>query len=176
MESKEQKWMKKIQRGNRRSFKRLYDRYASYAHRLAMAITKNSYDASDVVQETFIKVFRYAHTYDLTKPFHPWFYRILVNEAKRLFQQRSNEAIQMETTKIDCLKEPQKINSFDDLYIALEKLNEKEKIILVLKYVEGFTEKEIATMLELNVNTVKTRLYRARQKLKSIIEGIDLSD
>jgi len=168
--------MEQIQRGNRRAFKKLFDHYSDYAHRIAFAITKNSHDASDVVQETFIKVFRYAHTFDLKKPFQPWFYRILVNEANRLFQQRADDAIQMETDKIDFFEQHQKLNEFDHLEIALEKLSENERIILVLKYVENFTEKEISLMLELNVNTVKTRLYRARQKLKSIIERIDLND
>lgn len=168
--------MKQIQRGDRRVFKQLFDYYSDYAHRLAFALTKNTHDASDVVQETFIKVYRHAHTFDLGQPFQPWFYRILVNEAKRLFQQRAKDAVQMETEKIEFFHQSQTINSFDLLDIALEKLNENERMILVLKYIHSFTEKEIATMLDLNVNTVKTRLYRARQKMKSIMERIDLDE
>lgn len=165
--------MKQIQRGNRRAFKKLFDHYSDYAHRLAFTITKNRYDASDVVQETFIKIFRYAHTFDLEQPFQPWFYRILVNEAKRLFQQRSKNAIQMEVEKIEFFHQTPNVTAENRLDLALDQLSEDERVILVLKYVENFTEKELATMLELNINTVKTRLYRARQKLKSIMERID---
>jgi|SRR5690625_950345 len=165
--------MKKIQRGNRKAFKQLFDHYSDYAHRLAYAMTKNPHDAADVVQETFIKVFRYAHTFDLEQSFQPWFYRILVNEAKRFFQRQSNDAIQMDTKKIEFFQKSTTANEFDELTIALENLKDHERTILVLKYIQSFSEKEIATMLNLNVNTVKTRLYRARQKLKSIMERFD---
>lgn len=170
MESKEQKWMKKIKQGNRRAFKQLFNHYSDYAHRIAYAMMKNPHDAADVVQETFIKMFRYAETFQENQPFQPWFYRILVNEAKRLLKKKSNEATQMETEKMDFFHQSSETGAIDDLAIAMEQLQEHERTILVLKYIQSFSEKEIAAMLELNVNTVKTRLYRARQKLKSIME------
>jgi len=173
MKTKEHKWMRKIQRGNRRAFKQLFDRYSDYAHRTAYAITKNQHDAADVVQETFIKVYRYAHTFDQNKSFRPWFYRILVNEAKRLFQKLSKDPIQVETDKLEHYYSPEILPDFEYLDQAMDQLNDHERVILVLKYVQLFTEKEIADILELKVNTVKSRLYRARQKLKSIMGGID---
>lgn len=165
--------MEQIQQNNRRAFKKLFDHYSDYAHRLAFTMIKNRHDASDVVQETFIKVYRYSHTYDLNQPFQPWFYRILVNEAKRLFQARSKDSLQMESEKIEFFHQNEDGPAADELDIALAQLQEKERIIPVLKYAENFTEKEIASMLDLKVNTVKSRLYRARQKLRSIIERID---
>ena len=57
------------------------------------------------------------------------------------------------------------------LEIAMEQLDEHHRTILVLKYINGFSEKELADMLQLNINTVKSRLYKARQKLKAVIGG-----
>lgn len=62
-------------------------------------------------------------------------------------------------------------NPSDQLDVALWQLHESHRTILVFKYINGFTEREIAEMLQLNINTVKSRLYKARQKLKELIGG-----
>lgn len=164
------KLIKKIKKGNKHAFKKLYDSYADYAHRTAYGITKNKHDASDIVQETFIKVFRNADSFDITKSFKPWFYQILVNEARRFIKKQSRQAITVEKEEtLDFFHQTKEKN--DDLAIALEQLDEGDRTVLILKYINGFKEKEIAEMLELNVNTLKSRLYKARQRLKSAIGG-----
>ena len=69
--------LKKIQAGDRESFKLLYDEYFEYAVRVAKAVTRHDGNAADAVQETFIRVYQDIHHYDTKKPFKPWFYRIL---------------------------------------------------------------------------------------------------
>ncbi|WP_353963323.1 sigma-70 family RNA polymerase sigma factor [Tepidibacillus marianensis] len=58
---------------------------------------------------------------------------------------------------------------FGDLYEAIQSLNDNYRVPIILKYLRGFSEKEIAEILDLNQNTVKTRLYKGREKLKEIL-------
>lgn len=161
-----------IRAGNHESFRQLYDLYADYALRTAYGITRNKADASDIVQETFIKVYRHIEKFRLDKPFKPWFYRILVNEARTFIAKKSRQPVAVEEEQtLDLLQEEESTKVDEELYIALEKLRESDRSILILKYITGFKEREIADMLELNVNTVKSRLHQARNRLKTALGG-----
>lgn len=174
MKRKETMLIKRIKKGNEAAFKRLYDLYASYALRTAYAITKNPADASDIVQETFIRIYRNIHKFDHKKSFRPWFYQILINESRRFLAKRDKQAVTVESEEIlDALHvtkdDHQQLN--DLLLDALEQLSEEDRTLIILKYVDRFTEKELAQMMDLNVNTVKSRLYRTRNRLKEIYTG-----
>lgn len=176
VQRKEKKFIKQIKNGNNQAFKQLYDRYAPYALRIAYAILKNKYDASDAVQETFIRVYRHIDTFDMTKSFRPWFYQILINESRRLITKRAKQAVHVESNEILDLLEhkKEKPKAAEDVMIALEYLHEDDRTILILKYLDNFTEKELAQIMNLKVNTVKTRLYRARKRVQSIMSGGNL--
>lgn len=174
MADKDGKLIKKIKKGNQQAFRILYDRYANYALRTAYAITRSRSDAADVVQETFIKVYRNIDTFDLNKAFKPWFYRILINESRRFLKKHSRESV---TTSSDVLldylhQSQNEMKSYENLNIALEYLPENTRTLLILKYLNAFTEKEIADMLELNLSTVKSRLYKARNDLRASLGGV----
>lgn len=174
MADKDGKLIKKIKKGNQQAFRILYDRYANYALRTAYAITRSRSDAADVVQETFIKVYRNIDTFDLNKAFKPWFYRILINESRRFLKKNSRESV---TTSSDVLldylhQSQNEMKSYENLNIALEYLPENTRTLLILKYLNAFTEKEIADMLELNLSTVKSRLYKARNDLRASLGGV----
>ncbi|MGJ9458314.1 RNA polymerase sigma factor [Oceanobacillus sp. CF4.6] len=174
MVDQEIRLIKKIKKGNQQAFKKLYDIYADYSLRTAYAITNNNSDASDIVQETFIKVYRNIDSFDIKKPFQPWFYQILVNESRRYMKKKSKEAISMENERLlDRLNHQiEEERDFEQLESAMEQLDEHHRTVLILKYLNGFSEKDIAEVLELNVNTVKSRLYKARQQLKAVIGGV----
>ena len=74
----------KVKSGDRKAFEELYNLYADQGLRTALAITKNKSNAADAVQETFIRVYNNIKSFDETKPFKPWFYKILINECNRL--------------------------------------------------------------------------------------------
>ncbi|RKQ33464.1 RNA polymerase sigma factor [Oceanobacillus halophilus] len=174
IERKTAKLIRKIKKGNQQAFKQLYDLYADYSLRTAYAITNNTSDAADIVQETFIKVYRNIDSYDIEKPFKPWFYRILVNESNRFLKKKSKEAISIESEQLLDFLNQQVEEPIDnrDVTSALKQLDEKHRTALILKYLNGFTEKEIAEIFELNVNTVKSRLYQGRQRLKRMLGGV----
>ena len=82
--------IEKIREGNNESFSELYNKYADFALRVAMAVTRNKISAADAVQEAFIRVYRNILTFNLDKPFEPWVYRILINECNRILGNNSN--------------------------------------------------------------------------------------
>lgn len=175
--SKEKARLSKIKKGNEKAFKQLYEEYASYALRTAYAMTKNSADASDVVQETFIRIYRNIETFDIEKPFRPWFYQILINECKRLIKRRNNQATQVDSEEtLDAIQDSKGNEPMNGKVLdALDHLTEEERTLIVLKYVDRFTEIELAEMMELNVNTLKSRLLRARKRLKKLYVGGEIA-
>ncbi|SDJ56996.1 RNA polymerase sigma factor [Salimicrobium halophilum] len=170
MFDKEGRLLRKAKKGDQRAFKKIYDKYAGYALRTAYAITKNDSDASDVVQETFIKVYRHLDSYDPGREFKPWFYRILLNESRRLLAKRKKREIPAEDELFERAAETSGDTGVREI---LDELDEHHRTVLTLKYLEGFSEKEIADLLELNVNTVKSRLFKARKKMRERIGGAD---
>jgi len=172
VDERDKQLIRDIAAGDHESFKKLYQLYADYALRTAYGITRNKADASDIVQETFIKVYRHIGSFQQDKSFKPWFYRILVNEARTLIAKRARQPIAIEREQtLDLLNEEEDAEANELLYSALDQLRERDRSILMLKYLIGFKEKEIAHMLELNVNTVKSRLYQARNRLRKILGG-----
>lgn len=168
---RQEKWDQKIRSGSQFAFRQFYEAYADAAIRTASAITRNRELAKDAVQETFIRVFRQIDSYNPNLPFDPWFYRILTNECLRLMK-KEYPLIKVEPSDLEnnpSLKE-ESFNQLSDLYDVIQSLDDSHRIPLILKYVKGFSEKEIADILELNQNTVKSRLFKARKRLKNQLD------
>jgi RNA polymerase sigma factor (sigma-70 family) len=161
--------IKQLQNGNQQAFRDLYDIYFDYAVRAATAIMNhNAAHASDAVQETFIRVFQNIHQYHIDRPFKSWFYKILLNECNRILKKNAKVISVGEVLE----QQEEDYYSFvenEDLYEALQELDEINKIPIVLKYLNDLKEQEIAEILDENINTIKSRLYKGRQKLKHFL-------
>ncbi|KXH83770.1 RNA polymerase sigma factor [Sporosarcina sp. HYO08] len=170
-------WIRGIKAGDKQSFRLFYEAYADYAIRTASAITRNREMAKDAVQETFIRVYKQIESYNPVLPFVPWFYRILTNECLRLMKK---EKMLSKFEHPDLENDPTiAMESFDELsslYDTIQSLDDIHRVPLILKYVKGFTEKEIANILGLNQNTVKSRLFKARKRLKESLDFIEKED
>ncbi|UTW70744.1 RNA polymerase sigma factor [Anaerobacillus sp. HL2] len=161
--------MREIKKGNRQAFRKLYDQYFDYAIRVATAVTHNHSTAADVVQETFIRIYKNIDDkYDEEKPFQPWFYRILINECNR-YLKKFSKIIPMDVNE-DIHLPPEndryQFEDYEDLYVAIQKLEDYHKIPIILKYLNDLTDQDIANALELNINTVKSRLLKESRDLK----------
>lgn len=169
------KWLPKLQTGDKEAFQYFYEAYAASAIRTAAAITKNRELAKDAVQETFIRVYRNMSRYNPDFPFDPWFYRILTNECLRLLKKEAP----LSTVKYPENNSTISVESFDQLsvlYDTIQSLDDIHRIPLILKYVQGFTEIEIANILSVNQNTLKSRLFKGRKRLKEILDAVDKED
>lgn len=166
----ERETISRIVQGDREAFRSLYDNYFDYAMRTAIVVTKNAEWAKDAVQETFLRVYRNIWQYDSGKPFKPWFYCILLRECYRVME-REKKVIPFGDHLEQIGVEPKLPDANADIYEALQSLNDMYRIPLILKYLHDYSEKEIADMLEINVNTLKSRLHKGREKMKSSLGG-----
>jgi len=172
----EQEIIQRIQDGDEEAFAELYELYGEYALRVATAVTKNPMNAADAVQETFIRVYHHIQSFDLSRDFKPWFYRILLNECNRLMKRQTKTVAisdYVENNPQMARVDEHPFETYEELYKAIQKLKDINRIPIVLKYLNGFTEMEIAEILNLNVNTVKSRLFKGRQKLKKFMERME---
>lgn len=162
----------RFKKGDHDAFKELYNTNCDRAFRLAKAITKNEDMTKDVVQISFIRAYEYRNAYNPNKQFSFWFNRILVNECKRALGNKDQSVILMSdySTAIQSTKDNYKFEKYELLYEALQNLSDNLRIPLLLKYINGFTEMDIANILNLKRSTVKSRLYEGRKKIKRLLE------
>jgi len=169
----ERELLTKIQNGDKDAFRELYDRYIDGALRVATAVTKSKHSAADAVQETFIRIYNNINSFDGNRPFSPWFYRILINECRRFFSKKESSidpVDYLDNTINHSYNETYSFEEYQELYNSITDLDEIYKISIILKYLRGFAEKDIAEILDININTVKSRLFKGRQKLKNQLE------
>lgn len=131
--------------------------------KVARGILNNDEDAADAIQDTILTYFEKLHTLKKPEYFRTWMIRILINECNSIRRHYSNLNLQEDFADI-----PQSDMSIAEFEFKemLETVDEKYRVVLILHYVEGFKLSEIAAILELNENTVKTRIARARQQLR----------
>ncbi|KIL36237.1 RNA polymerase subunit sigma-24 [Cohnella kolymensis] len=165
----ENELIQRMKAGDRQeAFEQLYRLYADQAIRTAAAITLNQASAADVVQETFIRVYRNIENYDIGKPFKPWFNRILMNECNRYLKKHSR-VIPSEIDEERDLPSDTDTYDFDrhgEIYELVQQLDDIHRVPVILKYLNDLADQDIADILGLNLNTVKSRLFKARNKLR----------
>ena len=139
-------------------------------YRLAYSYVKNEQDALDVVQESIQKALLSLDQINDINTIKSWFYKIVVYTSLDLLRKRK-KIIVTETTQLETTIKG-KIDDYTDLDLqqAIDELPHKYRIIIILRYFEDFKLEEIAAVLDENVNTIKTRLYKAHKMLRLKIE------
>lgn len=172
--------------GDKRAFGELVERYQTRLLNFIYRTTGDRERAEDLVQETFIRVYRHLHRFDQTKKFSTWIYTISSNLAKNELRNRSrNPLVLFQTIKKNWDADARPLewedNTYrpDDLYrkrhlkqmvdSAVEVLPEHHRTVFVLREMEGKTYEEIADITGCNLGTVKSRLNRARNNFAQII-------
>ena len=142
-------------------------------YRLAMSYVKNRDAALDVVQEAIVKALSKVDTVREPAYLKTWFYRILINEAMNHFR-RNRNLVSLEEVMADRAAEPRDPGERLDLYDAIDRLSFPEQTVIKLRYFEDMKLEEIAQATGTNLNTVKSRLYKAIRRLKDMTgEEID---
>lgn len=170
-------------RGDRAEFARLVDEYSLHIYRLALRMLANPQEAEDVLQETFLKALRALPNFEGRSSLSTWLYRIAVNEALMLIRKRKPEvslsapdengneeedAEEMQIVDWGHLPESELLTNEarQNIDQAVEKLPQTLKVVFLLRDVEGLSIEETATTLGISEAAVKTRLLRARLKLR----------
>lgn len=147
----------------------ILENYNQY-YRLAYSYVHNEEDAGDIVQNGAYRALKGSHTLKQPEYAQSWVYRIMLNECFRYLKQPkflSYEAVQEEKGFDMGYTEDRYTNV--DLQKALDSLPVQDKAIVILRFFEDKKLEEIADILEENVNTVKSRLYRSMKKLRSTL-------
>ncbi len=167
----------RVREGDLDALGELYRRYADMVYRTAYAITRDERSAEDILQETFIRVYTYADSIDETSPLGPWLYRVTVNQSydwinriKRWFYSVQDVLDRYTATS---LYRPDKVLEEQEWRLALRQaidaLPSKQRIVVILHYLEGLSVKDIAYVVGAPEGTVKSRLHYARESLKKTI-------
>ncbi len=172
--------------GESRAFGELVDRYDKRLLNFVYRTIGDRERAQDLVQETFVRVYRHLHRFDQTKKFSTWIYTIAGNLAKNELRNRSrNPLVLFQTIKKNWEADHRPLEwedtklRPDDLFRkrhlremvekAVDELPEHHRIVFVLRELEGKTYEEIAEITGCNLGTVKSRLNRARNNFARII-------
>jgi len=171
-----------LKAGDRAEFAKLVEAYSNHVYRLALKILNDPQDAEDVLQETFIKALRALPEFEERSKLSTWLYRIAVNEALMAVRRSQPDPLSLETEKegeegemapveiVDwcCLPEGDLLSAEARRFLnkAVQALSPALRAVFVLRDVEGLSVKETAEALNISEAAVKTRLLRARLKLR----------
>lgn len=146
---------------------RNYNKY----YRIACSYLHNDEDAGDVVQNGAYKAILNSHKLNNTEYAQTWIYRIMMNEIFAKYREKDN--ISLEEVSYEQGKEDSYENI--DLKRAIDTLDKEDRTVVILRYFEDMKLEEIAMVLEENLSTVKSKLYRCMKKLKLQMEPYDES-
>lgn len=161
---------KKLKTGDKDSFDLLYQGYYLVLYRTALLILGNKEDAEDVLQDTFVSIYKNAKTLSDFEKLRPWIFSILKNTSYTRYKKRKREF--PDEFVLDKAEESPTYIGEDafaersEIQDALMNLKEKEREVLVLYYYNDFSIEEVARICNTFQGTVKSRLHRARKNLK----------
>jgi RNA polymerase sigma-70 factor (ECF subfamily) len=174
-----------LRNGDRTEFSRLVETYSGAIYRLGIKMLEDPQDAEDILQETFIKAFRHLKDFDGRSSVSTWLYRIATNEALMLIRKRKNQPFSLDEPaenqdQVDepvqitdwcCMPEAELMSGEAREYMdqAVEQLSPTLRAVFVLRDIEGLSTEETSSVLNLSEAAVKTRLSRARMRLRELL-------
>lgn len=167
------KLVARAKKGNKQAFETLMHEEKEKMYKMAFIYMKNENDALEVFQETVLKAFTSMHSLKDDRYFSTWITRILINTALQMLKNKKN-IVPIHQGMIDGAGRDGHVGVEVqiDLMDALEDMEEKYKTVLLLRYYEDFTVKQIAAFLECPEGTVKTNIRRGLEQLKSKLKGV----
>ncbi len=160
---------------------KLYDCLVDYIienqdkfYRLAYSYVRNQDDAMDAVQNAVYKALKKSHTLRNENAMRTWFYSILVNESLTIINARKRDFLPQRDSPVEPVYIEKKYELQDEIHEKINRLEEPEQTIIRLRFFEEMSLKEISEVLKININTVKSKLYRGLEKMKLIIKEGDI--
>ncbi|OCX51504.1 RNA polymerase subunit sigma-24 [Mucilaginibacter sp. PPCGB 2223] len=159
-------------KNDRKDQKALYKTFYGFAMGICLRYAVNRYEASEVMNQGFYKVFTKLDQYDCTKPFKAWLGRVMINTAINYY--RSN----LKTAYTDNIDDMEYAGNYDlpdhkleygDLLAMVQKLPQAYRTVFNLYAIEGYTHEEIGVLLGISDGTSKSNLFKAREKLKKMV-------
>ena len=180
----EEQLVKDLQAGEVSSFEQLANLYQKKIYTLSFNLTRNTIDSQDVTQEVLLTLFKKGHTFQGKSAFSSWVYRITLNASYMKLRTRKKEpnlsiedllpslnGAGFQQEKLQDWSENTEASFFDKetrrvIQKAVDLLPDKEKVVFLLRDVEGLTTEKVSEILEITVPAIKSRLHRARLFLR----------
>jgi RNA polymerase sigma-70 factor (ECF subfamily) len=180
----EEQLVKDLQAGEVSSFEQLANLYQKKIYTLSFNLTRNAIDSQDVTQEVLLTLFKKGHTFQGKSAFSSWVYRITLNASYMKLRTRKKEpnlsiedllpslnGAGFQQEKLQDWSENTEASFFDKetrkvIQKAVDLLPDKEKVVFLLRDVEGLTTEKVSEILEITVPAIKSRLHRARLFLR----------
>ena len=173
--------IQRLKQGDISGLEFLVAHYQVKAVRTAYLITRDLGLAEDVVQDSFLQIFRSIRGFDSTRPFEPWFMRSVVNASVKMMQRsakqvevgdEADESLFAElAARVESVEEQvESIEVQNQIWDAMQKLSPRQRAVIVQRYFLEMSEKEMAEDSGSAVGTVKWMLNAAREKLRGLLE------
>jgi RNA polymerase sigma-70 factor (ECF subfamily) len=170
----DQELINQLREGSLEALGELYDRYRQLVFRTALAITGDPETASDLLQDVFLRLYRFAEHFDPSRPLSPWLYRMTSNLAytwvkrdKRWLRPLENLTDWLIGAGRNSTQDlVEQMDDWDRLQRAVAALPIAQRVVVVLYYLNDLSLQEIAEILEIPLGTVKSRLHYGRLALK----------
>jgi RNA polymerase sigma-70 factor (ECF subfamily) len=175
--------VERAQQGDEGAYDELVKRYQERVYSTIYHMTANHEDAGDLAQETFIKAFQALKSFKGDSSFYTWVYRIAVNKTINFLKQRKNRShLSLNNLDLNAENDPDMVALVSDrtprreaglselqekLNSAMLKLSPVHRLVVTLHDVQGLAHEEIATIMDCNIGTVRSRLFYARQQLQA---------
>jgi RNA polymerase sigma-70 factor (ECF subfamily) len=158
--------------GDQAAFGSLVDQYEKKLYNASYRITGSREDAMDATQAAFVKAYENLHTFDFAHRFFSWIYRIALNEALTVVRRR-RRVTDVDSQLPDSAAGPEQTTSGKEtgqiIQEVLTNLNPDHRVVVVLRHFEGLSYFEIGEVLGIPSKTVKSRLFSARQELRTAL-------
>ncbi len=180
--------VRRAQSGDEAAFREIVERYQSKVFSIIHGIVRQRNDVEDIAQQVFSKVYFSIRNFDFRSSLITWIYKITVNECFDYLRKKKvrklvyesdlseDEARRVENTEPAVNRQApvdQNLARRDYVVKLLMRVSEEERTLLMLKEVEGRSVEELAMMTGMNENTIKVKLFRARQKLVKAAQRLD---
>lgn len=187
METIIKKRIKQVKKGDQNAFAEIVELYKDKVYQLCYRIVGNAHDAEDIAQEAFIRAYVNINSFDPDRKFSTWLFRIATNlSIDRLRKKKPDYFLDAKIEGSEGLTMYSQIASDDPLpEESVEKLEFQEWIhqeinelpvmyrsVIVLKYIEELSLKEISEILDIPIGTVKTRIHRGREALRNRLRNV----
>ncbi len=175
--------VERAKKGDRQAFGALVERYQRRVVGVVLAVVRDSEDAVELAQETFIRAYQNLASFEERSSFSTWLYRIAVNlaidwrrrEGRHVTlrgEEAESELERIPSTAGDSFKETARAQTAGKIRGALDRLTPEQRTVILLREVEGLSYDEIAEALRCPRGTVMSRLYYARRRLRELLKDL----
>jgi RNA polymerase sigma-70 factor, ECF subfamily len=174
--------LRKASKGDLVSFEIIYKASSSFVYNIAYRIVNNKEEAEEVTQEVFLVIYRKLQCFRFQATFKTWVYRVAVNCALNHVRKMTQEKKRMVeydeelvSAKVAAKDNPETGQECQEeaVHSLLQALNPDQKACIILRSLEGLSYQQIAETLKININTVRSRIKRARETLLAFRQGGD---